>query len=322
MSTEGNQHKVGNHVHSLSILVCDEDQEYQSLIKAMLSKDDRLKFKVRCASSNGEIEKKLTTSDPDVIVLALNLKEKSVFEWLSDIEQRDIAPVVIIAEGGNEMIAVEAMKNGAYDYLSKTYMTPDQLKRSLVNTREKWLLEKEAERLQEVLAHMAMYDGLTDILSRHALMSQIEVETNRSKRYKRSLSVLMIDIDFFKKVNDTYGHIIGDKVIKALADTLKLTTRGSDFVGRYGGEEFLVVLPETSIDKALVLANKLLKAVRAISVLTDDGDEVKITISIGAAGLKNDKNVEKFIGRADSWLYKAKDNGRDQVQSELAAKSA
>lgn len=322
MSAKGNQHKVGDTVNSLNILVCDEDKGYRSLMEAMLSKDDRMEFIVRCASSNGDIETKLTTTDPDVVVLALNLKEKSVFEWLSDIEQRNIAPVVIIAEGGNEMIAVKAMKNGAYDYLSKTYMTPDQLKRSLVNTREKWLLEKEAERLQDVLAHMAMYDSLTDILSRHALMSQIEVETNRSKRYERSLSILMIDIDFFKKVNDNYGHIIGDKVIKALADTLKTTTRGSDFVGRYGGEEFLVVLPETPIDKALILANKLLKAVRAISIFTENGDEVKITISIGAAGLENDKNVEKFIGRADSWLYKAKDNGRDQVQSEMPAKSA
>ncbi len=299
---------------TLSVLVYDDDEEYRKLIRTILGHSHKIIFKVMEAKNDRQMETALKRRTPDVVVLDLELKGKSGMEWLPEIADLDIAPVVIITGSGSEQAAVEAMKNGAYDYIPKAFLTYDQLTKSLINSREKWTLLKEKERLQKELTHMAMYDALTDLLSRRALLEQVEIERQRAKRYKRDLSLLMIDIDHFKKVNDTYGHLIGDIVLKGIARTLQEQTRRSDFVGRYGGEEFLVILPETSLDKALILAEKLRKQVAEL-VIPADGQVLKdITISIGATEYEDDPNIDEFINRSDKWLYAAKENGRNQVQ--------
>jgi diguanylate cyclase len=124
----------------------------------------------------------------------------------------------------------------------------------------------------------------------------------------------MIDIDRFKRVNDTYGHLIGDVVLREVAQALKKQTRRSDFVGRYGGEEFLIILPETSLDKALILAEKLRRRVSELAIPAEGRVLKDITVSIGATEYEDDPTIEEFINRSDKWLYTAKKNGRNQVQ--------
>ncbi len=298
----------------LTVLVYDDDDAYRKLVRSMLGQSRKVEFNVLEARNARQMGTALKRHIPDVIILDLGLKGKSGMEWLAEITERDIAPVVIVTGSGNEQTAVEAMKSGAYDYIPKAYLTYDLLFKSLLNAREKWGLLREKERLQKELTHMAMYDALTDILSRRALLEQAEVERQRTKRYGRDLSLLMIDIDHFKKVNDTYGHLFGDIVLREVAQTLKKQTRRSDFVGRYGGEEFLIILPETSLDKALVLAEKLRKQVSELIIPVDRQVLKDITISIGATEYEDDPNIEKFINRSDKWLYAAKQNGRNQVQ--------
>lgn len=299
---------------ALSVLVYDDDEAYRKLVRSMLGQSRKVEFNVLEARNTRQMATALKRHIPDVFILDLGLKGKSGMEWLQEITERDIAPVVIVTGSGNEQTAVEAMKSGAYDYIPKAYLTYDLLFKSLLNAREKWELLREKERLQKELAHMAMYDALTDILSRRALLEQAEVERQRTKRYGRDLSLLMIDIDHFKKVNDTYGHLIGDVVLREVAQTLKKQTRRSDFVGRYGGEEFLIILPETSMEKALILAEKLRKQVSELTIPVDGQILKDITISIGATEYEDDPNIEKFINRSDKWLYAAKQNGRNQVQ--------
>lgn len=284
----------------------------------MMEQSHDVRFKMLEAGNTDQMESQLNHHTPDVVVLDLDLHGKSGMEWLRDLHANNTAPVVIITGSGSERHAVEAMKSGAYDYIPKAYLTYDQLVKSLINAREKWDLLKEKEELQEKLAHMAMYDSLTDVLSRHALLEQMEFETQRTNRYSRDLSILMIDIDHFKKVNDTYGHIVGDVVLKEVAAILQEHTRRSDFVGRYGGEEFVIVLPETGITKAVVLAEKLCKHVEKLSI-TYDGQVLEgTTISIGVAEYERDVTVDAFIDRSDQWLYKAKEGGRNQVQPHIA----
>ncbi len=298
----------------LTVLVYDDDETYRKLVRSMLSQSRKVEFNVLEVRNTRQMGAALKRRTTDVIILDLGLKGKSGMEWLREITDHDIAPVVIVTGSGNEQTAVEAMKSGAYDYIPKAYLTYDLLFKSLLNAREKWELLREKERLQKELAHMAMYDALTDILSRRALLEQAEVERQRTKRYGRDLSFLMIDIDHFKKVNDTYGHLIGDVVLREVAQTLKKQTRRSDFVGRYGGEEFLIILPETSIEKALILAEKLRKQVSELTFPVGGQVLKDITISIGATEYEDDPNIEKFINRSDKWLYAAKQNGRNQVQ--------
>jgi len=306
---------------ALAVLVYNDDDAYRKLIHTILGQSHKVAFNVTEVRNSRQMTMALKRRTPDVIILDLKLKGKSGMKWLLEIRDRDIAPVVIITGHGDEQVAVEAMKSGAYDYIPQAYLTYDQMYKSLVNAREKWNLLKEKERLQEELAHMAMYDALTDILSRRALLEQVEVERQRTKRYNRDLSLLMIDIDLFKKVNDTYGHLIGDVVLKEVAQTLKKQTRRSDYVGRYGGEEFLIILPETSLDKALILAEKLRKKVAELTITANDHILKGITVSIGTAAYEKDPSVDEFISRSDKWLYAAKKNGRNQVQPQPNSKN-
>ncbi len=304
--------KAKNNV--LSVLICDGDEATRVRLNELLSGEQTVSFHVREAVDSPQVESALAQQAPDIVILDLDFPGKSALEWLGKIKAREIAPVVIIAAKGDEQMAVDSMKHGAYDYLGKSYLTQDNLVKSLTDARKKWDGDQELEQLQAELAHMAMYDALSEVLSRRAILEHIEVEIQRTRRYKRALSLLMVDIDHFKKVNDTYGHLAGDNVIHEIAQSLKINTRRSDFVGRYGGEEFLVVLPETPHDKALVLAEKLRQQATKI-VVPIDGKVIRdITVSIGLATFEDDLSTESFINRSDEWMYKAKEKGRNQVQ--------
>lgn len=321
MSKSGPQSKSQtSEREKLTVLVYDDDDAYRKLVRSMLGQSRKVEFNVLEARNTRQMGTALKRNITDVIILDLGLKGKSGMEWLREITERDIAPVVIVTGSGNEQTAVEAMKSGAFDYIPKAYLTYGLLFKSLINAREKWELLREKERLQKELAHVAMYDTLTDILSRRALLEQAEVERQRTKRYGRDLSLLMIDIDHFKKVNDTYGHLIGDIVLREVAQTLKKQTRRSDFVGRYGGEEFLIILPETSIEKALILAEKLRKQVSELTTPVDGQVLKDVTISIGATEYEDDPTIDEFINRSDKWLYAAKQSGRNQVQPQPGKK--
>ena len=141
-------------------------------------------------------------------------------------------------------------------------------------------------------------------------MAKLQDEIHRTQRYKKSLSVVMGDLDQFKTVNDTYGHTAGDKVLKAVGAFLQKSVRDVDSVGRYGGEEFIMFLPETVKEAAFILADRVRKGVSEIKV----GSLPPVTISLGIATFPDDgKNIDDLLQRADAALYAAKENGRDQV---------
>jgi two-component system cell cycle response regulator len=172
---------------------------------------------------------------------------------------------------------------------------------------------KEIE-LNAVLAQaeeVSHVDALTCLPNRRQVIKQLQNEVIRAERYKTLLSISMIDIDHFKKINDSYGHTIGDQVLFQLANILGESVRDSDTVGRYGGEEFLVVLPNTRLRDAAEQASRLLKRIRETEI--NIGETIHVTVSIGLAEYVHGyENWQKFLSRADLALYEAKNNGRDQ----------
>lgn len=176
---------------------------------------------------------------------------------------------------------------------------------------------REIERIsrQQELEHLASTDALTGLANRRTFMLRAEQELARAKRYGNELSLLMADIDFFKKVNDTYGHQAGDIVLKKLADVFLLVLRDIDFAARFGGEEFVVLLPETNAVNALKTAERLRASVNGTQVPLQRGGMVNVTISIGVASYSTSGNnsIEKLIFRADKALYAAKEAGRNKV---------
>lgn len=171
-------------------------------------------------------------------------------------------------------------------------------------------------RLYRQTAQQAKHDGLTGLLNRHHLDERLHQEVARASRYHRPLSVLMIDVDYFKAYNDTYGHLQGDELLRSLSSLLQQNLRQSDVIGRYGGEEFLVLLPETDKASASQLARRLCHLVANTAFLLGRNDmPTYCTVSIGVASLPEDAlTVSELVNAADQALYEAKRRGRNQVR--------
>ena len=156
---------------------------------------------------------------------------------------------------------------------------------------------------------MSITDPLTGLYNRTFLIENLEKKILEAKRYNFPLSIAMIDVDYFKKVNDTYGHLTGDCLLKELAFLLKKNFRGSDTIARYGGEEFLIIMPFTNKENAKKKLEKFRKLVENYKFCTE---ELKKTISVGIAEYHNE-NIFEFINKADQALYKAKNTGRNKI---------
>jgi diguanylate cyclase (GGDEF)-like protein len=178
-------------------------------------------------------------------------------------------------------------------------------------------LNKELEALaqRDEMQKIATTDPLTGVANRRQLMLSGEMEIAKAIRYKYQAAVLMVDIDHFKSINDTWGHPTGDRVIQSLANGIVANVRNTDVVGRLGGEEFVVVLTSTNSEGAFILADRLREFIEcSISVHSDDGSQVFFTVSIGVAGLENkESSFDKILGLADKALYDAKRRGRNKV---------
>ena len=163
------------------------------------------------------------------------------------------------------------------------------------------------------LERIALTDPLTSLANRRRFFEAGRLEVERSRRFDASLSVLALDLDFFKKVNDTYGHQAGDLILQGAANVFQLHVRGVDLVGRIGGEEFAILLPETNLSGSIVVAENILTNIRKLKIELEDSQTIGITSSIGIACLQpDDQTFEKLLQRADIALYAAKDSGRNR----------
>ncbi|MDP2839403.1 MAG: sensor domain-containing diguanylate cyclase, partial [Syntrophales bacterium] len=175
-------------------------------------------------------------------------------------------------------------------------------------------------RLYGMVEQLAVTDELTDLFNRRGFFQLGEREVERALRFKRPLAALMFDIDHFKRVNDAHGHPVGDQVLRALADSVRQNTRGIDVAGRYGGEEFVLLLPETPLPEAVQIAERIRQSIADLSVpiCPANGDsppvKIHITISIGVAiALPGIRTLADLLERADHAMYRGKDFGRNRV---------
>jgi two-component system cell cycle response regulator len=185
--------------------------------------------------------------------------------------------------------------------------------------RERDLLQESAEELRrraEAASEMSMTDALTGLLNRYGLQRALQRELSEARRYARPLSCLLLDVDFFKAINDTHGHAAGDAALMQAAHVLTESVRGSDVVCRYGGEEFLVLAPATDARGALSLAEKIRLSV-STRLFGDGGGgrAFALTLSAGVAELRPGESGNDMIARADLALYQAKQHGRDRVEA-------
>ena len=265
---------------------------------------------VECHS--GEAALNELAQDPesiDLILLDVIMPVMSGLEVLAQLKRNPLTehiPVILITSNGEDQNVAEGLDMGAFDYIIKPYSQVVLLARVRAALREK-------ERL-DLLEKWATTDPLTELMNRRHFFELADRELAQSHRSGRPLSFIMLDIDFFKQVNDTHGHLVGDQVLIELAVLLKDQLRRVDFCGRYGGEEFVLCLPDTPAEGALEVAERIRSQVEQLAIDTPNGP-LNFTISLGIAQNNNDKSVEEILKRADDALYQAKEAGRNQAQS-------
>jgi diguanylate cyclase (GGDEF)-like protein len=245
--------------------------------------------------------------DMDGVVLAQELKANPEFR----------TRYIIMLTGEDEQEdKVEGLELGADDYITKPFQYPELLARIRAGKRIVDL-QKELLETNKRLELLSITDGLTKLHNHRYFQDELARAFEESQRYQRPLALAMIDLDFFKRVNDTYGHAVGDDVLKRAAALFRSSVRSTDLVARYGGEEFAVMMPETALQDGIAFAEKIRLLIGTTPLETQAG-EVAVTVSIGIASVPHSRihSPKELIVAADKALYRAKRNGRNQVQAE------
>lgn len=205
------------------------------------------------------------------------------------------------------------LRAGACDIVQKPFHPAELLARLEIHVRLR-RLQAELREKNATLARLSTTDPVTGLRNRRYVTEFLSLESLRATRYHTPLSVMMLDIDHFKRVNDGHGHRVGDAVLQVLADTLRSTLRATDLAGRYGGEEFLVVLPQTDLAGAGALAERVREAIEATEIEVGGDGALSVTVSVGIAEFgAGGEGVDALVERADAALYAAKDAGRNRV---------
>ena len=303
---------------NIDILIVDDDSSVRTPMAEFVKLSGYNSLE---ASSAEEAIDILKTNTIQVVITDIMLPEMSGFE-LTELIIKEYDSDVIVITGYSDIYSYEeAIKAGASDFIIKPVRFEELLLRlqKVLAERE---LARDRGRMMEKLQKLAITDGLTKLHNSRSFYSQLEVEVDRFNRYKRSLALLLMDIDHFKKYNDTYGHLEGDKALVRIAKTIKSCLRKLDSAYRYGGEEFTVILPETSCEEAHHVAQRIKSALKAEDFMPQQGKEAKITISIGVTEYYPGEQLSEFIQRADKAMYLSKEKGRNKVTTLTAEETS
>ena len=296
-----------------NLLVVDDTEINIDILLELLSD----KYEITVALDGPSALEIVAEEDIDLILLDImmpNMDGYEVCQILKSNEKTKDIPVIFITAKIDENSIEKAYDVGGIDYVTKPFKPKELLARIKTQLTMQELIQN-LEATHKELQLLASIDPMTKLYNRRYFTTTAEYILDLAKRDNKELSILMIDIDKFKNINDTYGHPIGDKVIIELANKLLKHQRKSDVICRFGGEEFIILLPNTSIDGAKIVSEKIRGDIENINIVLNQELEIKFTVSIGISlvDINNESNLEATIKRADEALYNAKKNGRNRV---------
>jgi two-component system cell cycle response regulator len=294
------------------LLIEDDEDDYHILRDCLMEQDNHSAFEMDWVETYQAGLKDIERADHDIYLIDHYLGAYSGLDLLKEAVQAGCqAPLIIVTGQSDREIDQAALMAGAMDYLVKGQLDGKLLERSI-----RYALER--SRLLKKIRELAVRDALTGLYNRRELHRFLEYEIIKSRRYNHAFSLLLMDIDHFKEINDRFGHRVGDEILQQVAHLMLNQTRGCDLPARYGGDEFIIVLPETPAPQGLIGAERLRKVVENVFIqVANEGGEIErieITVSIGVAGYPGDAEAgEQLIDLADQALYQAKHTGCNQV---------
>ena len=285
------------------ILIAEDDPDFRRLLSR---RAERMGLTIVEAEDGGQAIEALAGGEFDALVLDLYMPVYNGFEIIAAAREKDpdIQALVLTGSASVES-AVEALRAGVYDYLTKPFDSMTTFELALTRALERRFLINENKRLFEENQRLAVTDPLTGLHNRHKLQEALATELERARRYGRPLSIIMVDMDDLKTINDTHGHPIGDEALRVVGQAIMRCIRKVDMGTRFGGDEFLVLLPEADEQEAATVAARVDNEIRSIDFAAGT-----LSASIGVAQWNDSyKEPEEFIHAADEAMYSVKHSG-------------
>lgn len=300
--------------HPANILIVDDIEDNLNILGDLLTFDG---FNVETASSGEDALKRVQESHPDLILMDILMPGMDGYEVCTQLKAdestKDI-PVVFVSSMGDVESKVQGFKVGAVDYINKPFHHAEILVR--VNTHITILrLRQNLEEQNAKLEKLANTDYLTNLYNRRRFFHAAEDEFAEAISGGNPFSITLIDLDYFKRVNDTFGHLVGDQVLIHVAKLIRTHCRISDVAARYGGEEFIILHPSINRQTAFQVAERVRHVVESAPYV-DENNEIGVTLSAGVVDTLVDQNISRVddvLGMADKALYRAKAAGRNRV---------
>jgi len=292
------------------LVIEDRDFEQRKILNGLQPDEHN----VECVYTGMEAMEKTTLQSFDLIIVSLNLENEDGLRLCSHLKSNERTrniPILMMGTHEDMDRIVNGLEIGVHDYILRPMDKNEMLARTRTQIRRKRFHER-LRATYEISLSMALTDSLTGLYNRRYLEVHLQKLLNKNQKSNKALAILMVDIDHFKNVNDTYGHVVGDQILKIFAERLKDGLRSFDLVARMGGEEFVVILPDVSHDLAYIVAERLRTSIadRPIPCGVPDGS-LSITTSIGGAIINSNTDMLLTLDRADKQLYEAKEGGRN-----------
>lgn len=289
------------------VLVADDDSQFRSLL---VRRAKKIGLSVMEVEDGEQAFEALEQERFDLVVSDLYMPGHTGLEVIQRARELDpdVHSIILTASATVET-AIEALRSGVYDYLTKPLETLSDFDMTVRRALEHAHLLRENRRLFAEVQRLAVTDGLTGLYNRHKLDEALAIEFERARRYHRPLSIIMLDLDGLKAINDTYGHPAGDAALKLVANAIRNSIRRVDMPARFGGDEFIILLPEVERDIALQIAERICSKIQPSEEQKD-----MFSVSGGVAQLRDDHaSAEDFVRSADQALYRAKRAGGQRI---------
>ncbi|MGD8990507.1 MAG: diguanylate cyclase [Desulfobacterales bacterium] len=294
---------------AVKILVVEDDVDFSKTLVAFL---DESGFETISAKSAEEAAEILKKKEMDLVLTDIKLPGADGIKLAKKIKKKYNLGVIVMTAYSSEYSFEDVIKNGANDLIIKPFKFKELLLRIKKVVKELSLLN-DHEKMINDLKRLTIEDSLTGLYNSRYFYEQLDKEIKRSIRYLHPISLIFIDVDNLKEINDNYGHMIGDKILRLIAKRIKAFLRSNDSAYRFAGDEFTLILPETTAIEAKFVANRILSKFANESFVVNKFEVSKMTLSIGIAEYQMNEGNQQLVHRADMTMYEAKQQGGNRV---------